>query len=53
MKRVSQGMARFIRKNYKNIYITEICRFKKSKRKKYFIEETDEAFAAMNEYKGV
>lgn len=53
MKRISSGMAQYIRKNHKEIYVTEICRFKKSRRKKYFIEETEEAFAAMNEYKGV
>lgn len=53
MKRISSGMAQYIRKNHKEIYVTEICRFKKSRRKKYFIEETEEAFAAMGEYKGV
>ena len=46
-------MSQYIRKNHKEIYVTEICRFKKSRRKKYFIEETEEAFAAMGEYKGV
>lgn len=53
IKRISSGMAQYIRKNHKEIYVTEICRFKKSRRKKYFIEETEEAFAAMGEYKGV
>lgn len=53
LKVISAGQAEFLRKKYPEVYVTEICRQKKSKRKKYFVEETDFALRVLKEYEGV
>lgn len=53
MKAISSRQAAFLRNKYPEVYVTEICRQKKSKRKKYYVEETQAAFRALEEYKGV
>ena len=53
MKVISAGQADFLRKKYPEVYVTEICRQKKSKRKKYFVEETTFALRVLKEYEGV
>lgn len=53
LKLISAGAAKYLRKLYPDIYVTEICRQKKSRRKKYFVEETEFAEEALKLYKGV
>lgn len=52
LKVISRGAAAFLREKYPEVYVTEICRQKKSRRKKYFVEETDFALEVLKEYKG-
>ncbi|MBO5970251.1 MAG: hypothetical protein J6S14_17360 [Clostridia bacterium] len=53
MKVISAGQAAFLRKKYPEVYVTEVCRQKKSKRKRYFVEETGFALRVLKDYKGV
>lgn len=52
LKVISRGAAAFLREKYPEVYVTEICRQKKSRRKKYFVEETDFALEVLKQYRG-
>lgn len=52
MKQISKEEAAFIRTNHPNIHVAIVNRFKKSNRKKYYIEESEEALSVVAGLRG-